>query len=426
MINLNNLQIDTDYGRDLYEMSNIFLHKVVWLGPHLSPGLSASPIYYYLYYPSLWLTGGDIRGPIYFNIMIAIIALALFLYVLYKQHRQILLTIMTSLLLLTSPIWYSLAYHPGNGFTYALVLILGLTTTILSKKLWISSFFFGIATAMHPASVLSLPLLLAAYINEKANWRQIAVGLLAYVSPWTPIIVFEIITKGFLLRQWLSHPGLGIGMTILNIDNLQIMASQLGLYSAWLLLVPTILIAFDKKTNLWEKLTLAIGFIFFSNLATVPEHYLFGFTVTYLFIVFRWLVNRKYLAMLVITMWLIANIFIPREIIVPTRPLWVIEQTVQTIVTSDVGDKKIATLAVLPSGTSVPQADDYRGLLRMKGLNVVELADHGQADVLIYVVEQPGFNYEHWSTWETEQFGPKKILKVVRSGEVEIVFFTKL
>jgi len=333
---------------------------------------------------------------------------------------------MTSLLLLTSPIWYSLAYHPGNGFTYALVLLLGLTTTILSKKLWISSLLFGIATAMHPASVLSLPLLLAAYINEKANWRQIAVGLLAYVSPWAPIIAFEIITKGFLLRQWLSHPGLGIGMKILNIDNLQIMATRLGLYSVWLLLVPPILIAFDKKTNLWEKLSLAIGFIFFSNLATVPEHYLFGFTVTYLFIVFRWLVNRKYLAMLAITVWLIANIFIPREIIVPTRPLWSIEQTVQTIVTSDVGDKKIATLAVLPSGTSVPQADDYRGLLRMKGFDVVELADHGQAEVLIYVVERPGFDYEHWSTWETEQFGPKKLLKVVRSGEVEIVFFTKI
>jgi hypothetical protein len=427
-MNINMLPIDTDYGRDLYEMSNIFLHKVVWLGPHLSPGLSASPIYYYLYYPSLWLSGGNIRGPIYFNILVTALALLVFLYVLFKNNKQRLLLLLTAIVLVTSPLWSNLAFHPGNGFSYAIFLLAGLAMTYFSGSLWIAALLMGAATAMHPASILALPILMGAYLSSKSNWKQILAGAIAYVSPWTPVILFEVITKGFLIRQWLAHPGTGLSISGLHIDNLAILTSQLGLRYLWIMLLPPLGIFFDKKVILWEKLTLVAGLIFFSLISTVPEHYLFGLSMTYLYVVTRWLWQKKVLAMLVLTLWLVSNMFTPPPAALSTtRPLRGIEQSVNEISKmSELENKKLAIVAVLPSGTSVPQADDYRGLLRMRGINAVELSEHSQADLMVYIVEQPVFDYEHWSTWETEQFGTKKMLKTKQLGNTLIVVWERI
>ncbi len=420
------LPIDTDYGRDLYEMSNIFLHKVVWLGPRLSPGLSASPIYYYLYYPSLWLSGGDIRGPIYFNMLVTALCLLIFLYVMFKNSKYYILTILTALAVMTTPLWSRLATHPGNGFSYALFLFAGLATTYFTKNLWISALLFGVATAMHPASILALPILIGVYISNRASWKQILLGLAAYISPWTPIILFEFITKGFLVRQFMANPGSGLVGSQLHLGNLTILTSQLGLRSLYLTLALPLLFIFDKKSKAWEKLTLIFGLLFFMMVGTVPEHYLFGVAMTYLYVMIKWVLQHKKVALLVMTIWILLNGSVPSMPVNTKRPLYEIENNVSEIASiEELKGKKVAVVAVLPTGTSVPQADDYRGLLRMKGLNVVELSEHSQADLLIYIVEQPGFDYEHWSTWETEQFGKKKVLWTKQVGNALMMIWGK-
>src|SRR5689334_12175050 len=72
------IYIDTDFGRDLSELSNIWLHHIVWLGPQLSAGFPASPFYYYLFFPVLLLSGGDPRALIIANIFLAAFCLGAF------------------------------------------------------------------------------------------------------------------------------------------------------------------------------------------------------------------------------------------------------------------------------------------------------------------------------------------------------------
>ena len=51
--------IHVDLARDLNEVSNLWMHKIVWLGPMTSANFPASPIYYYLLFPGLILSGGN-------------------------------------------------------------------------------------------------------------------------------------------------------------------------------------------------------------------------------------------------------------------------------------------------------------------------------------------------------------------------------
>lgn len=421
------LPIDTDFGRDLYEMSNIFLDKIVWLGPRLSHSITSSPLYYYLYYPSLWLSHGNMRGPIYFNMLLAAMSLGIFLYVLFKQNKQRLLLILSGLVIITTQPWISLATHPGNGFSYALFVMAGLATTYYTNYLWVSALLFGIATSMHPASLLALPIMIGAYLATKPNIKQIVLGLFAYVLPWAPIILFEIITKGFLFRQWMMNPGTGLVLSNLNFGSLAGITNQLGLRSIWIVLLLQLFISFDRKVNFWEKITLGMGLLFFSLLKNAPGYYLFGISIAYLYVIVKWLWQKKFMGIVIMLLWLTLNIFTKQVEISPIRPLQTIEQNVNVIATMpELKDKKVAIVAVLPSGTEVPQADDYRGLLRFQGINVVELPDHSQADVMVYVVENPGFDYQHWSTWESELFGAKKLLKTKQLENAILVVWERI
>jgi hypothetical protein len=87
--------------------------------------------------------------------------------------------------------------------------------------------------------------------------------------------------------------------------------------------------------------------------------------------------------------------------------------------------KKIAVVSVLGKETKVPQADDYRFFLRIKGFTVFEPQQYSRADTLIMFIEEPGFEFENWSNWEIEQFGPKKLSYEMQTAGIKIVVFDK-
>lgn len=422
---ISNLSIDTDYGRDIYEMSNIYLGKTVWLGPRLSPGLSASPAYYYLYYPSTLMTTNHLRGPIYLNLGVTILVIAILLYTLMRKHVSYLRLAVSTALILSIPLIHQLAPHPGNGYSYALFLLASLCATHYTKHLFISALLFGLSVSMHPASILATPILIGAYLQLRPNWKQMLSGIIAFTLPFSPIILFEIITRGFLIRQWQASPSVGLNISTLGWDNLAIIANQLGLGQSWILLALTTLILLSRKTKIWHKLTLGLGILFFANLTPVPVHYLFGTSITVIYIALNTLWQKGKLGVLLILSWAILAMSSPPAIPPQySRPLQSIESNVSTIVEIDeLKDKRIAVVAVLPGGTSVPQADDYRGLLRMAGMEVLELSQHSEADYLLYIVEQDGFEWESWSSWESESFGDKQLVRVVESEHAKLVLW---
>jgi hypothetical protein len=103
-------------------------------------------------------------------------------------------------------------------------------------------------------------------------------------------------------------------------------------------------------------------------------------------------------------------------------------QSIVEVVTRDKAIKrtdKIAVVAALDLENKVPQADDYRFLLRVKGYTVLDVVNYAQANKMIMFVENPKFDWKQWSTWETEQMGSKRIIQELDMQSVRVIIFEK-
>lgn len=159
--------LDTDLGRDLSEMSKLWIGtKVIWLGPRLSPGFHASPIYYYIFYPALIISHGNANSLIIFNLILATLSLGLFGYLGIKRFGTSFLLVIGMIGLF--PWWSSIVLHPGNGYTYVIWLLLSLSCLWFELPLFFSALFLGLATSFHPAAIFAITLLFYEWFRRKA------------------------------------------------------------------------------------------------------------------------------------------------------------------------------------------------------------------------------------------------------------------
>jgi len=358
------IYFDTDIGRDLSQISNIALGKVVWLGPRLSAGFPASPIYYYFLYPGIWLSQGNANSIFVTTLILATIALAMI-----KGTKE-------KLFIGLAPWWITAATHPGNGFTYVIWEFLGLMGLWQKWPMWISAIFLGIAISYHPAAIFVLPILVSEWLKRGRKWE-----ILAIIIPFLPLIVFEFITKGFLTRMWFQNPGTGVkfGFDLANL-------SQIG----W----PLLLVWVMTGKKRWGLLSaIPIGLICFMQ--KLPMHYLLSLNCLISFVTLMALRRYK-------LGWLIIGVIIlvswPKNIGVASRTVNEINNIVNK--TSFDKSKKIAVVSSVST-----QADDYRFFLRMKGYNVLEVQEYNKAEILVEFIEDKNFKWQNWSTWEIEQAG---------------------
>lgn len=69
--------IHVDLAGDLNALSDLWVHKMVWLGPRSDANFPYSPLYYYLLFPGLLLSGGNGLSVIISNSFFALLALGL-------------------------------------------------------------------------------------------------------------------------------------------------------------------------------------------------------------------------------------------------------------------------------------------------------------------------------------------------------------
>lgn len=131
------------------------------------------------------------------------------------------------------------------------------------------------------------------------------------------------------------------------------------------------------------------------------------------------------LIFLVIALFLKSPVFNPAKL--ADRTIFRVEAIADVVDQRQLIDKskKVAVVAAITPNTEVPQADDYRYLLRNRGYEVTETVDNSQADVLIMFIEVEDFDWENWSNWGIEQFGLKKVDKIVTQDGATIVVFEK-
>lgn len=423
---LTSIPLDTDTGRDLFQLSNIFLHRVVWLGPSLSAGFPASPIYYYLFFPVLFLARGNANALIYTNVAITLIALG-FLGVMSIRKWRI-FGLLPVVVIGLSPWFNHLALHPGNGYTYSLWLILALTGYWFELPLFYPTAFLALAVAFHPAAALFIPLFFYEWWRRGHSFVELCLSAIVFILPWTPIIVFEIITKAFLTRSFLAHPGGGISAGI-GYGNLMNLVNQSGLpFVVTILLLFTAVLSAKKRLIRWI-LIISSAIIFISLFKPFPPHYLLGLLTGLWFVVVISLTDSsrgRGILTIVIIFLTISIIFSPPAP-VAKRSITKMQGLVDSLIRTGKLDKNkaIAPVAILSSDNKVPQADDYRFFLRMKGYRVLDVDNYNQAETLILFVEEPNFPWEAWSSWETDRFGKKTEEFRTTIDGVNVIVFEK-
>jgi hypothetical protein len=419
---LNTFYVDTDFGRDLSQISRLWIgQKVIWLGPVLSPGFHASPLYYYLLFPALLVSKGSAYSLLVANIVFASIVLAV---LGYKRGTLLTLTVIG-----LSPWFQSLTLHPGNGFTYVLWLLLSLICLWFEFPLVLPSLFLGISLSFHPAAIFALPLLFYEWIRRRHEIKSAIICTIALIIPWSPIILFEIITKGFLFRQWIAHPSVGMKI-VPSFVNIQSLINTIG-FPVLLFIFIFIYHLFMGKVR--EKLWLAIsipGIIFFGVVSKVPPHYLLGLTCIIYFTVTIIMVRRLWGRLLLgfLTLVYLGNIFIVSPPKTSARSIGKIQSVVDQVAQNKTISKqeKIAVVAALDMENKVPQADDYRFFFRIKGFKVPEVIEYFTAQKLILFVENPQFDWKSWSTWETNEIGPKRIIQEQEIEGIKVITFEKI
>ncbi len=425
----NTFFLDTDFGRDLSELSNFWIgRRVIWLGPRLSPGFNASPIYYYIFYPALWISNGNAYSLMISNLIIALLALGAFgLFGLRKWGAKVLIPVF---LIGLTPWWRGVTMHPGNGYTYVFWLFLSLTLLWFEASLFLSAFFLGLSISYHPAAIFAILLLIYEWFRKGHSFGNLFLILLGLIIPWAPIILFEIITKGYTLRHWLVNPQTGINFQVVDIANIQQIFSLSGL-PALLALAIWIFVGVKStgRIRIWFFLS-SILVVFFGVLSYVPQNYLLGISCILWFIAVVELVDMQWGLIIMIVL---AILFLGRDIIMTKppplarRPISKIQNVVDALGATQKLDKhkKIAVVSALGKDTSVPQADDYHFFLRIKNYQVLDVQLYSQADVLVMFIEEPDFNWGKWSTWEIDQFGSKKLDYRMEAEGIKILIFNK-
>jgi hypothetical protein len=421
------VDIDTDLGRDLAELSNIWQGKVVWLGPRLSPGLHASSSYYYFLYPFLWLSQGNARGLFVGTLLISAIALGWFGYELMKQfgYKSILAIVVIGL----SYWWDRTSFHPGNGFTFAPFAFAGLVSLYFNYPLFLSALLMGVGLAFHPTTVFVLPLLGYQWWIHKNRLKNIIGMVIGLALPSTPLIAFEVITRGYVIRNLLAHPNPVIHQTV-HLTNMSTLAGFMNLpltvfLIAWLIV--GIRVRDQLKVWYWIITLLFPVLILLSGFSGI---YLFAVAGACQFILVVQLLKEKRVGFAILIVWAIIGLTKVGSFVGTSsqpRPLQSIEEASVAAIDSGTITKNepIGVIAAITPDTKVPAADDYRFLLRIAGYNVLDATMYKEVKKLVMFVESPGFDWENWNNWELSQFGDKRLIHHVNVNETEVLIFDK-
>lgn len=249
------------------------------------------------------------------------------------------------------------------------------------------------------------------------------------VIPSFPIILFEIITKGYLVRQWLAHPKSSIQFQP-QLQNLFSMAQSS--HFNFFIAIGIFLLAFfaaKKRIRAWLLLSL-VSVLFFLLTATVHGHYLFGVLLMIWFSITVSLIQKKLGKVILIFLAIVsivANVVLAEVPSPSKRSISKIDSVVTKFIKNAkiAKNQKVAVLAILDNANKVPMADDYRFFLRVKGYHVLDVQQYSEANTLVLFVEAPDFPWQTWSSWETDQFGERKMIDQTEIEGIKIITYGK-
>lgn len=415
--------VHVDLARDLNEISNIWIKKIVWIGPMTSANFPTPPIYYYLLFPLLFLSGGNGLSVIVSHTLFALLALGFFAYFQAKSFVSTTLVILTIGL---SPWWITSSVLPWNGHMYVSWVFMALTSLYFKAPIFLSATLFGISISINPVAAFALPILFYEWWVKNSRIKNLIYIILGLLLPWTPILIFELITKGFLTRGWLEHPSSAGLIFSPSFTNISLLINTIGVSQKVATFI--LLLAFwigSKREKYWI-IFVCLPLIFLILVSTLRQYYLFGLVCALFFTVVT-IFSSKTIGRIILIILIIGyfqTISIP-QISFSGRSIPRLSSIVDTFIQNDHldKDKKYAVVSVIDLQNSSPQADDYRFFLRMRGFNVAGIDEYPKADRLLVFVEVPNFTWQNFEDWHIQRFGKRKLISSQNIDGIEIVTY---
>jgi len=197
-----------DLGRDLFEIAKISFGNITLLGPKGSfGGIYTAPYHYYIFLLPFILSGRQLDGVLFFNVILFSLALVFFSFHVAKKFGK-LTGFLSGLTIMLLPFYIFSARNPGNGFTPTAFFLLFLTIAYfydLNKfnliKMLLFGFLLGLILSMLFAYVtIFIPILLFVFLLLKKK-RMFLVFLVGIFFAFSPLILFELKNHFVMLKN---------------------------------------------------------------------------------------------------------------------------------------------------------------------------------------------------------------------------------
>lgn len=457
-------QYDSDFGRDLYDMTSIAQGDLRLLGPKLSfGGIHTGPYYYYLFAPLLVFFPTQPEIIVQANAVFAWAMLVIGFFVLLKDWRasKFSALLATYFFALIPAVLFS-ARQPGNAFThqaFSISLLLLLPRLLRTKSIfgWLGyGLAIGISLNFHlVGAVVFAPLLVLLCISQLHQHlilgiKRTLVLFFGLVAAFSPVVLFDLTHQfvqfkntfidqsysAFLQNSNLPSPMTTDSNLLTNFMLLQQYLTQwLGLPYILILLL-TLALAFSQRHRLTTGarllvLTLPISTALFTILARsqLAIHYLFPLVlltaVTFLVIM---LALPQKLSKVVILGLIIYTLFHFPKVWYQTTARQISEyrQFVNLLTTTRVSEYLLPgqfSIYVTRETPLAPLGWEYRYFLLAKGIKQLDASLFSQSKYLVWIAEDPNIDFAHTVSWELDQFGPRQEILKENMGKRTVIVF---
>lgn len=197
-----------DLGRDLFEIAKISFGNFTLLGPKGSfGGIYTAPYHYYLFVLPFILSGKQLSGVLFLNVLLFTASLVFFSFHVSKKFGK-LTGFLSGLIIMLLPFFVFSARNPGNGFTPTAFSLFFLTIAYfydINKfgliKMLLFGFLFGLILSMLFAYVIVLiPILIFIFLLLKRKER-ILIFLAGLFFAFAPLVLFELKNNFVMLKN---------------------------------------------------------------------------------------------------------------------------------------------------------------------------------------------------------------------------------
>lgn len=429
---------DSDFGRDINDISKITSGDMTLLGPKLSfGGIHAGPYYYYLFTPAILFFKNNPESMLYLNASIFIIIFV----IIYKIFG-----LLPSLYLSTLPLVIYSARSPGNAFSYISLLTLALLlfpqVLKLNKRIvWlIYGFVAGVIINFHLINLVIFGTLFIScisyfiYKKQSKNIINIFIAGFGIIIAFSPLILFEVTHNFVQIRNTFIDQSYQAFTNNTNLANNPLITSSNPLinlwflqkyYSAWsglpfiLLFVGNILLFIKTKNKSGHQIiiffTSIISYLIFAIIAQsqLAFHYFFPFIIITAVSIVNLLPKNNHTIIYIL---IIGNmLFFPTSFYKPaTRNIIEYKTFSNNLINSEIFKKinnNSFNLYCARETTVAPLGWEYRYYLNNYGYQAKTPTEFAQSQNLLIIQEST--NHETIDTlrsWGLDQFGPKTLV----------------